>query len=432
MERLIGVVRDYAWGDRRFIAELQGRPPGGGPEAELWLGDHPSAPSPIPERGVTLDRLVADDPVATLGPGVANRYGAVPYLLKVLAAAEPLSIQAHPSAEQARAGFAREEAAGIPGDAPERTYRDPNPKPEVIAALTDFEAKCGFRPLADTARLLAALAGATAGADSTGAGTGPAGPTLTIADLAARCRTGAAGGADAGRQAARSLVADVLGLDPVAAKTLVAATVAAAEHLIATGLPPALEIFRPELAWTPRLDAFYPGDPGVVVALLLNHVTLRPGQAMFLPAGNLHAYLVGAGVELMANSDNVVRGGLTPKHVDVAELVTVLDPGDGPAPVQTPTGPVHRYHLPIPEFSLTRLAVDRADRLDHLVRHDGIDLLLVTAGTVRLTVEPERRGSGAGGEMVLAAGETAVVWWSDGPYRIRADGPAMAWRASSG
>ncbi|MFV0258843.1 MAG: mannose-6-phosphate isomerase, class I, partial [Acidimicrobiales bacterium] len=226
MDRLTGVVRDYAWGDRAFVAELQGRVPTGGPEAELWLGDHPSAPATVTGRGVTLAELIAADPVGTLGPAVADRYGSMPYLLKVLAAAEPLSIQAHPSAEQARAGFAREEAAGIPRDAPERTYRDPNPKPEIIAALTDFEAKCGFRPSAATGRLLTALASAALDGD-------PGAPVL--AELAAR----ATGGAPGPGGPTRRLVADLLGLDPVAAKTLVGTTVAAAERLLATGQTPA-------------------------------------------------------------------------------------------------------------------------------------------------------------------------------------------------
>jgi mannose-6-phosphate isomerase len=417
VDLLDGVVRGYAWGARDVIADLQGRQPAGGPEAELWLGAHPSAPSILKGSGRPLDDVIADDPVAMLGAGVTDRFGELPFLLKVLAAAEPLSIQAHPGLEQAREGFERETAAGVPLDSPRRTYRDANHKPELVCALTPFEAKCGFRPLPATRRLVAELVGPGRGERDRG-----------VLELAARL----AGDGRSETEVVRSVMGWLVGLDGSQRSDLVAGVVTAARALLE---PPGAATGRGreagrEVWWTVELDRRYPGDIGVVVALLLNHVVLEPGQAVFLSAGNLHAYLEGTAVELMASSDNVVRGGLTPKHVDADELVAVLDATPGPAPVQTASGRSHTFDTPVPEFSLTRL--DGAGEGDGTVPLDlrlepvGPEIILVTEGELDL------RPAAGGPPLVVGRGQAALVAAADGAYRLCSSGPAVAWRATVG
>lgn len=303
--RLENQIQPYAWGSRSAIPRLLGLPETGQPQAELWLGAHPVAPSRVP-GGRSLADWLADDAPTRLGAKTLEHFGPrLPFLLKVLAAAEPLSLQAHPSLAQAKAGFAREEAAHVPLTAPHRNYRDANHKPEIICALTRFEALCGFRRVADTVRVLEAF-----GLDPT---------TLRERGL-------------------RAYFEEVM------------TTPALVERLLEGGSPAG---FEKEAALVAKLNAKYPGDVGVLGALLLNQLTLEPGQALYLGAGNLHAYLEGTGVELMANSDNVLRGGLTPKHVDVGELLSVLEFTDGPARVLAP-GPDGVYATPAPDFRLSR------------------------------------------------------------------------------
>ena len=415
MEPIEGILQSYAWGDLGAIARIQGRAPSGEPEAELWFGAHPMAPSPLVERtGQTLADVMTDRPTPLLGPAVEERFGAFPFLLKVLAAAEPLSIQAHPNLDQARSGFEREEAAGIAWDSPSRTYRDRNHKPELICALTDFEAKCGFRPLATTRSLIDALLGAS---DLGSPGHGPV-PSVGLTDLARRLSSG-------GGEAA--VLAAVLGwllhLPRAGRGSLVADTVRAASQLIA-GPPESIDAdFEPELRWTVELDRVYPGDVGVVVALLLNHVNLAPGQAMFLEAGNLHSYLRGTGVEVMANSDNVVRGGLTVKHIDVDELLAIVHTEPAPPPIQTPGGPVHRFDADVDEFSLTRLVGETEPRR---FEPTGPEILLVTEGSAVVRV------AGGGEKRRLGSGDAALVEASDGCYELELGPSATAWRAAVG
>jgi mannose-6-phosphate isomerase len=280
MQSVQPVVQHYAWGDPTFIPKLLGVEPDGRPWAELWLGTHPNGPSTLSD-----------------GRPLSELSGELSYLLKVLAAAEPLSMQTHPNAEQAREGFDR----GI--------YPDANPKPELLLALTPFEALCGVRPIDDTATLLHEL------------------------DLHAQARVLAADGVAA-------VVEDIYrgDLDP-------------APIIDACG-----RSARPEAAWVTRLAERYPGEPSVAVTLLLNLVALEPGQAIRLEAGNLHAYLSGAGIELMGNSDNVVRGGLTSKEIDVDELLRVFDP----APLADPVLPASdHYDLPAAGVSLLVLETGR-------------------------------------------------------------------------
>lgn len=291
--------RDYAWGRRGAISALLGRPATDAVEAELWLGAHHGSPSRIRGgAGGDLAAAVAADPALTGGAG------RVPFLLKVIAPGAPLSLQAHPAAERAREGFAREEAAGVPLDAPERNYQDPFPKPELLVALEDgFEALAGLRPAADAVSRFALMAGR---------------PGVDPAD--ARLVRGLAASLDvpAGTGPAAFLERQLRGGPEVAAEI-------AAVSRVATGHPDR----HPVQA---RLAAAYPGDPGIVISVLLHHVVLARGEAVYLPAGSLHAYLDGLGLELMTASDNVLRGGLTPKRVDVPELLAALDATPRPEP----------------------------------------------------------------------------------------------------
>ena len=301
-------------------------------EAEAWFGAHPGGPSEIlagpagAEGSLPRDlaEAIAEDPAGQLGPNLAE----LPFLVKLLAADKALSIQAHPSKAQAEAGFAAENAAGVSAGDPARNYQDKNHKPELLVALTEFHALAGFRPVAQTVELLS---------------------ELDVPELAPQCETLAAAlpgeeGGSAGiteSAALREVLGTWLSLSPADAEKHVAALLERCEPL--SGEPGILgETARTVV----ELQRDYPSDPGILVALLLNRVSLRPGEAVFLAAGQLHAYLKGMGVEVMANSNNVLRGGLTAKHMDVAELLTILDAsplaeprceviaGDGQAPAE--------------------------------------------------------------------------------------------------
>lgn len=371
MWRIGGALQSYAWGDPTFIPALMGREPTGQPVAEAWYGVNAQGPSPLLDHGGTL---------------AAAEVGDLPFLLKLLAAAIPLSIQVHPSAEQAAAGFAREERLGIARDAPDRTYRDPNPKPELIVALTPFVAACGFRPLDRTRALFEQLG------------------HVALDGLRTRL---SADGPDA------EVLADVLGWllshDTDDARQLVAATVLAASS---GAVAPE---FALEQRWTPLVHRAFPGDIGVVVALLLNHVELAPGEGLYLDAGNLHAYLGGAGVEIMANSDNVVRGGLTSKHIDRDELLAIVDATPIEPTVQRAAGAIHRYAAPTPWFSLERHELNRGELA---VEPEGAEIVLVVAGRVQTPAGP------------LRPGEALAVAAADGAYAV--SGSGTLWRATTG
>ncbi len=370
MDRLENGIQRYAWGSHVAIASLQGRPAADQPEAELWMGAHPQLPSHVTRGNVrrSLRDCIADAPARELGPSVATAFGELPFLLKVLAAEEPLSLQAHPSAAQALAGFAREDAEGIARDAPQRSYRDPRHKPELLCALTPVDALCGFRAPAETARLFRGLAAPARLVE-----------LLEAGDL-------------------RSAFGDLLARDAGSRAALVLHMVAAC------AAPPAG--FERECAWATRLAAKYPGDVGVVSALLLNLLQLAPGEALYLDAGNLHAYLHGVGVELMASSDNVLRGGLTQKHMDERELLAVLDfsPIEArPVPVLQSSPEERTYQTPAREFCLSRLDVGSREVRRPL---DGPEIWLLTQGTATLR--------SARGELVLEPGESAFVSAEDG------------------
>lgn len=386
MELIEGAVRNYDWGSLTAIPDLLGRPGTGEPWAELWLGAHPAAPATVGARAEPLDRLIASDPAVALGPAVASRFGRLPFLLKVLAAAAPLSLQAHPSAEQAAAGFEREEAMGVPQDSPRRMFRDRSPKPELICALSGFEALCGFRDPRRTDALLDTL-------DA---------PALDPLRERLHGRS---------NPQMRDLLAWMMALDRPQAAAL---GEAAAEACAAAADGDEWSGLRSAVA---DLGARHPGDVAVAAALLLNHVVLAPGEALFLDSGCLHAYLGGTAVELMADSDNVVRGGLTSKHVDAAALVEVVDAAALDVPVQRPepVDGVVTYSTTAAEFSLRRLDVHGS-----LAVAAGPAILLCTHGCVEANGVTLDRGasawSGAGEPRVVAEGRGTVFCASVGTH----------------
>lgn len=393
MQRLQNAVQGYAWGSLTAIAELRGAPASATPEAELWMGAHPSAPSRLVEGGQPLGELIASAPEKNLGATCMRRFGPrLPFLFKVLAAAHPLSLQAHPTESQAQEGFDREEATGLPVTAPNRNYKDRNHKPELLCAMTPFWALCGFRDVAVTNQLIAAL--------------GSKGLTQACAPLTKD-----------GPDALKAVFVSLLGLGPSAAAELLSDAInACIMHKVAQGP------WKDECAWAERLAALYPADVGAVVSLLLNVVRLDPGEAIYLPAGNLHAYLEGTGLEIMASSDNVLRGGLTKKHVDVPELSRVLDFRAGPVNILRGEGerPFERvYPTSAPEFELSviRLA---GESTPPLMRR-GPEILLVTRGDVLA------RGRS---ELFLTRGDTLYIPFDEGPFTLT--GRAEVTRASVG
>ncbi|PIM74149.1 mannose-6-phosphate isomerase, class I [Streptomyces sp. JV178] len=380
MDRLDNTIRPYAWGSTTAIPHLLGVAPTGEPQAEMWMGAHPGAPSRT-ARG-PLTEVIDEAPERELGPRTVAKFGPrLPFLLKILAAGAPLSLQVHPDLEQAREGYEDEESRGIPIDAGHRNYKDANHKPELICALTEFDGLCGFRDPLRAADLLAGL-----DVDS----------LKPYVDLLH---------AHPEEAALREVLTAVLSADPEAMAETVTEAAAACARLGGDYAPYA------------DIAHHYPGDPGVIAAMLLNHVRLQPGEALFLGAGIPHAYLDGLGVEIMANSDNVLRCGLTPKHVDVPELLRVVrfeatDPGVL-RPEAAPDGE-EVYATPIDEFRLSRYALPEATA-PHDLTLPTPQILLCTAGSVRA------------GEHTLAPGQSVFV---PADEKAEVSGPGTVFRAT--
>ncbi|HEX6335904.1 MAG TPA: mannose-6-phosphate isomerase, class I [Jiangellaceae bacterium] len=373
-------IRAYAWGSPTVIPELLGVPPTGEPQAELWIGAHPGAPSIVELDGsrVTLAELIEKDPEGTLGPATLRRFGPrLPYLLKILAIDQPLSIQAHPTIEQAELGFAAEEAAGVPIDAPQRLYRDRMHKPEMIVALTDVTALLGFGQPAESADLMAEL------------------DVPDLRDDAATLRKA--------------------GLEPVVRRWLlmpddeVAVRVAAVVEAAGSSTTDLGHLIV-------RLGERYPSDRGVLLALLMRHERLRRGEAVFIPAGVPHCYLTGVAVEAQASSDNTLRAGLTPKHVDAAELARVLryEAEDRLRVLPQRVGSHQAvFAPPVDEFELAELAL--TDTPITLGAGEP-RVVLVTAGSAQV--------SAGGGTVRLARGRAAFVPAGEGAATILGSGTA--------
>lgn len=349
----------YAWGSRTLISDYFGIPSNNQPMAEIWFGTHPGSPA-----------VLADNPTQTLAEHLGGHKLA--FLLKILAADQPLSIQAHPTSQQALEGFARENAQGIPIGSSSRNYKDDSHKPEVIVALSDFEALCGFKPVEKIDQLLEDMethSGVSEGFRNISASwrqllKQPNGLQKVFSDISHR----------------RS------NFDGFAAELTTMAD------------------FDSRFALAERLNLLYPGDPGVMLAMLMNHVHLEPGEALFLPAGNIHAYLSGLGIELMAASDNVLRGGLTQKHIDVNELERVVSFTAGEIPLIKPkalTAGLVQYECDTDDFLLYR-AEPSGEHLMADMNLPGEAVILCTAGEIAVSTSQDER-------LVLRRGEAAYL-----------------------
>jgi len=396
--RLDNPIRHYAWGSRTAIAKLQGRSaPTAEPEAELWMGAHPGAPSRrIDAGGGSLLSAIEAAPHDALGADSLDRFGPrLPFLLKVLAAAEPLSLQAHPDANQACEGYDREQREGIALDAPQRSYRDPHDKPELVCALEPFAALCGFRALARTRALLDALAVPSLRASAEGLWAEDEGEGLA------------------------AVVGDFLTKAEPAPQ--VEAVVEACRREARREGP-----WQRTCAWVVRLGERYPGDAGVLVALLLELIELRPGEALFLGPGRLHCYLEGTAIEIMGSSDNVLRGGLTRKHVDAAELLRVLSFESGPASIVRPheaSSVEATYRTPSAAFALSRVELSAGQRWSATV--SGPEIVLCVDGVAVLD-------DGVDAPLTLEAGASAFVPGSRASYEARASTGVTLFRATTG
>jgi mannose-6-phosphate isomerase len=324
-------IQEYAWGSKTFIPELLGSPaPAENPQAELWMGIHPNGPSMVSWKNawIPLRDLIEKDPESVLGKSVAGKFSnTLPFLFKILAANRPLSIQAHPSLNQAREGFAKENRLQIPLTASHRNYKDNNHKPEILCALSHFWALKGFRKVEEIFFLVDKI--------------GISALESQIAPF--RKRPNSAG--------LKAFFSALMTIKREQQSELISAIVETIGRLNDT---------HPAYEWMIKLHQTFPGDIGVLAPVFLNLVRLQPGEAIYLPAGELHGYLEGAAIELMANSDNVLRGGLTPKHVDAPELLRTLNFEYGEANILDPEsrrGAEWLYPAPVEEFALSQISL---------------------------------------------------------------------------
>lgn len=421
--KLRNEVKNYEWGSPDWIPELLGEKNFSRvPWAELWMGVNPAGPSRAVsgddpgESGVLLSELIAQNPAAILGTDIAGKFGSLPFLFKVEAAAKPLSIQTHPDSGQAREGFERENREGIPLDSPYRNYRNPNHKPEIICALSPFAALCGFREAGEIAGFLEELAlGFTLEQDNAldydqAAGTAlKAGIEKTISALRQDSenpyRAFLTVLFNLGTQALRAMGPFIQTHAPVLAKEF-------PEH-------------RDEWQLCSYLAAQYPGDPGILAPLYLNLIELASGEAMFLPAGILHSYIHGMGIELMADSDTVIRGGLTSKYVDPDEMLRVLNFSEfKPEILKVPDPSPSWYSYPSPAGEFT-LSVMRGSGDAVTLNENGPLIAVITAGNAVVSY------TGSGSEVPLKTGESVFIPAGAG-RNIQFKGTFTAYAAAAG
>lgn len=389
MYRLTGSRRSYDWGSTTSMFNFLGRPADVDPFAELWLGAHTTGPATVhsPNGPKALDQMIAGSPTEHLGQKVRSEFGQLPYLLKLLAPARPLSLQVHPDPVKARIGYEDEQLRGIPLTDPKRTFKDKHHKPEMVYALTRFEGLVGFRDRETAALLLADLDGPLR----------PAYEALT------------SGRVDGGMQGALARMLELTAAD-------VDHVVSCCREKVATTVDAGT---REAYETVGELAAFYPGDVGAIISLLLNRVVLQPGQLVFLGAGIPHAYLSGFGLELMANSDNVLRLGLTSKHVDSEAMFHSVDFASSGFNVESisDSGATHVFTPPVPEFALSISRPELAEdtRLD--LPGEGPRILICVDGTIRVSTSADD-----GQEQVLQRGESVFVPAADGTLHIEGSG----------
>jgi mannose-6-phosphate isomerase len=380
-------IQTYAWGSRTAIAELTGRTsPTDEPQAEIWMGAHPKAPSKVwfEGRWQLLHQLIAQYPLDMLGSIVTKRYnGTLPYLFKVLAVARPLSIQAHPDKHQAREGFRRETMLEIELDATNRNYKDNQHKPECICALTPFWGACGFRTLPEMISLLE-----------------PVWPAADHRLLSSLTRS-------FNPKGLRIFFEELMRMESKKRRHLV-------NHIVVNTQN--LNHKNDAYAWVVKLHQKYPKDIGVLSPLLLNIIQLAPGEAIFLPARQLHVYLDGLGIELMANSDNVLRGGLTPKHIDVEELLAILDFTPHEPKVlgrHIETQRETLYASPAEEFILSAVTITTDIPYQAGNKRKGPEIILCVQGSAGIKMlDPEN-------EIVITKGRSVFIPAAAGGYQIQ-------------
>lgn len=403
---LKNTIQEYPWGSHTAIQQLMGVPETKAPWAELWMGAHPKAPSQVKINGkwVGLDALIRQFPDEILGPSIAAGFnGALPFLFKILAAEQPLSIQAHPDKVFANKGFHRETASGLSMDDPARNYRDPFHKPECICALTPFTALKGFRSFNEINALLTRLCpDSVAGLNDIPDLTDTAGKILGLKKPHHNQDNRTSPGI-------RQFYAALLCLPPMQKSRIIAETVDNARET---------EGEDPICAWILRLYQCYPEDIGILGPAFLNLVTLTPGQALFLESGELHAYLHGMGIEIMANSDNVLRAGLTVKHVDIDELLVVARFDSTPVEILTPGAIApheSRYPVRSEEFVLSIITLQQ--QIFYAAPQErGVEILLCTAGKGRLN------HPGLKEEMIITPGDSVLIPAQADPYQLTGTG----------
>ena len=386
MKRLEPARQQYAWGSTAAIPALLGVADDGAPWAEAWYGSHPAGPARV-AGGDVLSTLIEAEPERLLGEDIIWRFGRrLPFLLKLIAPEQPLSLQVHPSQAQAAEGYALEEEAGIALDHPSRNYKDTNHKPEMVLALTRFQAVAGFRAPRRAVEVLAGL-------DSV---------------LARRMRRTLR--LNPTRYGIRQVFSDVVSASTRPTPEEISDLVAEIAARFEAGTSPSLRVDSNVL----KMAVTFPGDPGIAAALLLNPVTLQPGEALFVPAGSVHAYISGLGVEVMASSDNVLRAGLTAKHIDVPEMLACVDyvaaPPVRPAPEYLSRA-TRAYYAPVDDFELMVTTVVAADgRLP--VPGRGPRILLAVEGAMTLVTQADTQ--------TLAQGE--AVFGGAGEHRLSVEG----------
>lgn len=382
MQKMINAVQNYAWGSHDALNKLYGfSNPDNKPMAELWMGAHPLSSSKVLDKNgnkVSLRDEIAKDLTGNLGSAVAKRFGELPFLFKVLCAAQPLSIQVHPSKHAAEEGFAREESAGIAINAANRNYKDPNHKPELVYALTPFKAMNGFREFAEIAQLLQPVASAHP-------------------DIAKFIQSPDA-------QHLSVLFGNLLSMTGEQKSHALSVLAEALNH-------------QQGAAWDAvrGIARFYPDDSGLFSPLLLNTVELEPGQSMFLYAETPHAYLDGVGLEIMANSDNVLRAGLTPKYIDVPELLAnvkfIAKPANTLLTTPVVNGHETRFPIPVEDFAF---AVHTLTEASQSLAQESAAILFCVTGEATL-IKGEQR-------IVLVPGESCYLPASESPVQVQGHG----------